>query len=59
MGLKTRKLIFKRGTKGTAMAYSTFLMWVQVIATFILGIGLFIYTLVYTYIVLSKNLFLW
>jgi hypothetical protein len=41
------------------MAHSTFLMWVQVIATFILGIGLFIYTLVYTYIVLSKNLFLW
>jgi hypothetical protein len=55
-GLKTRKLIFKRGVKGTGLENSTSLMWAQIIATFILGLGLLIYALMYASIVLPKFL---
>jgi hypothetical protein len=55
-GLKTRQLIFKRGTKGTGLENSTSLMWAQIIATFILGLGLLIYALMYAFIMLHKFL---
>ena len=55
-GLKTRKLIFKRGTKGTGLGNSVSLIWAQIIGTFILGIGLLVYALVYASIVLPKFL---
>lgn len=55
-GYKTRKLIFKKGTKGTALENSTSLLWVQIIATFFLGLGLLIYALMYALIMLHKFL---
>ncbi len=51
-GLKTHKLIFKRGTKGTELEYSESLMWMQIIGTFIIGIVMLVYTLIYASIVL-------
>jgi hypothetical protein len=55
-GLKTRQLIFKRGTKGTGLKNSGFLMWTQIIGAFVLGIGLLVYALVYATIVFPKLL---
>ena len=51
-GLKTRKLIFKRGTKGTVLEYSASLMWMQIIGIFVIGIVMLVYTLIYAFIVL-------
>ena len=56
-GLKSRKLIFKRGTKGTGLENSASLVWAQIIGTFILGIGMLVYALIYASIVLPMFFF--
>ena len=56
-GLKHRKLIFKRGTKGTGLENSVSLIWAQIIGTFILGIGMLVYALIYASIVLPMFFF--
>jgi hypothetical protein len=56
-GLKSRKLIFKRGTKGTGLENSASLVWTQIIGTFILGIGILVYALIYASIVLPMFFF--
>jgi hypothetical protein len=55
-GLKTRELIFKRGTKGTGLENSAPLIWAQIIGAFILGIGMLAYALIYASIAFSKYL---
>jgi hypothetical protein len=54
-GLRTRKLIFPKGTKGTRLENNLFLMWAQVIGTFFLSGGLFVYAIVYTFTLLRKS----
>ena len=56
-GLKSRKLIFKRGTKGTGLENSASLVSAQIIGTFILGIGMLVYALIYASIVLPMFFF--
>ena len=55
-GYKSRELMFKRGTKGTGLENSQFLIWAQIIAIFILGLGMFAYSLIYLSLVLPKFL---
>jgi hypothetical protein len=53
-GLKTRQLIFKRGTKGTGLENSVPLIWAQIIGTFILAVGMLAYALLYAYFVFLR-----
>ncbi len=54
-GLKTRQLIFKRGTKGTDLKNSVPLIWAQIIGTLILAIGMLAYALIYAFLVLPRS----
>jgi hypothetical protein len=53
-GYKSHKLIFKRGIKGTGLENNEFLIWTQIIATFILGLSMIAYSLIYLILILQK-----
>jgi hypothetical protein len=53
-GLKTGKLIFKKGTKGTGLENSEFLFKTQIVSTLILCVTLFVFGLAYAYILFQK-----
>ncbi len=55
-GYKSRELIFKRGTQGTGLENNQFLIRAQIIGMFILGLGMFAYSLIYLSLVLPKFL---
>lgn len=54
-GLKTRKLIFSKGAKGTGLENNLSLIWAQIIGTFFLSAGLMVYAIVYTFTLLRKG----
>ena len=54
-GLRTRKLIFPKGTKGTGLENNLSLIWAQIIGTFFLSGGLFVYAIVYTLTLVRKS----
>jgi hypothetical protein len=54
-GLKTRKLIFFKGIKGTGLENNLSLIWAQIIGTFFLSAGLMGYAIVYTFTLLRKG----
>jgi hypothetical protein len=53
-GLKTRTLIFKRGTKGTGLESNVSLIRAQIIAAFFLSVVMFVFSVAYTYIIFTK-----
>ena len=53
-GLKSRSLIFRKGTKGTRLEHSAALVWAQIIGTFVLGGGMLVYAVIYAFSVLRK-----
>ncbi|MCB9771099.1 MAG: hypothetical protein H6754_00905 [Candidatus Omnitrophica bacterium] len=53
-GLKTRTLIFKKGTKGTGLENNKILIWAQIIGTFALGFAILWNTIVSYNIFIAK-----
>lgn len=52
-GIKTGELIFKKGTKGTSLPHSKWMIKAQIIVVFVLGICLLCYALLHILVVLK------